>query len=663
MKRYLTLATLLCSVFLVSTFSLYCSPAPGDEASSEVVSEASQETPTGAESSTEKPATEESSNTEEPSTAPDESTPSDAAEPQGAEPAQDAGPEPSTEPTPDVPVEGPPTENTTPEKTGTTSTWTGGIRNFSSGRALDGVDVCVEQPKGTPCVTTNTKGEFQLPNVPDKQERIISFKKASYFPVHLTVGTEPARTQVSLGMLPSQTFGLLAAAVGKQLKPGMGHVVFQTFDDSLLTLSHTEGKLGVAGVDGPYYLNTAGQPDPRLTHTSGLGLMAFLNVPPGTQTFTLTSKLGLKCREYFAWPGSKANEFRTLVQADTLSYSYLRCRREIRVRGTVTDFTNSSRLAGVKVCLDLPSGTGVTCATTDAQGNFELTNVPESRRMMFSLEKTGYVKVLQPVALGQRSYLSLGMIPQAAVPLLVAATGNSALKPGTGIVLMSSFDHRSGTATGITMALQAAGAKGPYFISTSMVPDPKLQATTSAGVAFFIDVPPGEHVVTVTGLAQTQCSAYRAWTGSKPNEFVVSAVADAATYFSVSCARQATRKLGETCKQSDPSKPDYHDCVALHSCDQSGKCVAVADKHDACTTIQGCVPGSGCVGTGIAQASFCMQRCDPIRPDCPSGFQCINLNNNTGACFEECQQNTDCSAYSATACETPSSGAPFKICK
>jgi hypothetical protein len=95
--------------------------------------------------------------------------------------------------------------------------------------------------------------------------------------------------------------------------------------------------------------------------------------------------------------------------------------------------------------------------------------------------------------------------------------------------------------------------------------------------------------------------------------------------------RLPQRKMGEKCGANDLSKPEYHDCVT----------------------------GSLCIGTSTL-GFHCLQQCNPSAPTCNTGYRCLQLSVNSGACAQTCTDFSSCS-YGST-CTDPSSSLGYKIC-
>lgn len=66
---------------------------------------------------------------------------------------------------------------------------------------------------------------------------------------------------------------------------------------------------------------------------------------------------------------------------------------------------------------------------------------------------------------------------------------------------------------GASVALDVA-ATGPFYFAPDGTPDTSLTATSTAGIALFLDVPPGTHAVTVTHASMTCDVPTYVWPGT-----------------------------------------------------------------------------------------------------------------------------------------------------
>jgi hypothetical protein len=115
------------------------------------------------------------------------------------------------------------------------------------------------------------------------------------------------------------------------------------------------------------------------------------------------------------------------------------------------------------------------------------------------------------------------------------------------------------------------------------------------------------------------------------------------------------RNPGETCLQTSPDDPGYHDCVEGQKCNPySGVCEDVLPIHAECGGKGVCDDGTECVGSGSIGKYYCLALCTVgERGTCPDGFECLGVDPwdwTVGTCFQTCSEANDCTAY-GTVCE------------
>ncbi|TNE50755.1 MAG: hypothetical protein EP343_07150 [Deltaproteobacteria bacterium] len=537
--------------------------------------------------------------------------------------------------------------------------YTGLTRNFLDQKPVEGVKVCLEQPKitGQACATTSATGNFQLPEFIEGKEMLLSMEKTGYGKV-LHMQGRGQETHFTTGLLPSNMVPLFASLVGTQMKPGTGVIVVTTLTDTRTAAKGLTLSIDAKGAEGPFFLGTDGKPDPKLTGTTGAAIAFFVNVPPGVHTIKTTGEFFKGCLPYHAWEGTERNTFRAKVEGDALTYFSVRCERRAVVYGTASNFVDRTPLSGVKVCLEQPSIKSVKCATSNNSGYFLLSNVPLRSNMLFSIEKEGYMKMVQSIDIDQMTRFNPNLVPKQALPLLANAAGVQ-LKSGTGIVVVATHDRRGMAATDISMKLSATGAEGPFFIDSNGQPNTSLKGTSSLALAFFVNVPPGDHVVTTMGLHKQTCVALRAWPSTNLEEFKVKVQADTMFSLTVECTRERTRKEGESCLQTDSAKPEYNDCATDLICTK-GTCATTLKRYSACSASTPCSDNHSCGVATNGQQPYCFSHCNPDRQDCPSDSFCMAYLNNVGRCLKKCSSDADCGDYGSGSCNPLGS---VKICQ
>lgn len=174
----------------------------------------------------------------------------------------------------------------------------------------------------------------------------------------------------------------------------------------------------------------------------------------------------------------------------------------IAANGKVTAMKGKAPLAGVEVCVYQHAE--VPCATTNAAGTYFLPGIPAAVDGSLRFRKTGYLGILAPFRARTASLDDFEEM-MSADDAMALATAAGASDPGsatTGTIAMNVFTGPVNTSekrvAGATIELQPAVGKGPLYLAADGTVDPAAKATTAAGMAIFVDVPAGTHVVRIT---------------------------------------------------------------------------------------------------------------------------------------------------------------------
>jgi hypothetical protein len=180
-------------------------------------------------------------------------------------------------------------------------------------------------------------------------------------------------------------------------------------------------------------------------------------------------------------------------------------------------------LAGVRVCLEIPRF-GLPCATTGADGKFELGNIPPNRNLLIDAEavvsftKDGYLPTLRAFSVGEDNQTlpaQTRLFSTANAQALATSTGTSLPDENTAWVTLEFYQLNTTGATGISVfeepGLKLRGTAGvtvataPTLAKKALYPDATERvsatdagaaASSEAGSAVMLDVPPGEYTFT-----------------------------------------------------------------------------------------------------------------------------------------------------------------------
>lgn len=208
---------------------------------------------------------------------------------------------------------------------GATLTFTGTFIDYATSQAVAGVKVCVVEQKSVPCVTSDTAGKFTLPKAPAGQDITLSMTKTGYLTFHAAAGKNQLVTAYGMLMLDNTTVAGVAAALSTSVKSGKGHIV--------VTASGASGRM--AGVsfsltqsagEGPYYLDSTGNPSSSRTSTSSEGVSFVFNLDPGTYDLSWTSPTGKTCTLNSGWAGTTAASAKVKVAAGAATTVTVTCK-------------------------------------------------------------------------------------------------------------------------------------------------------------------------------------------------------------------------------------------------------------------------------------------------------------------------------------------------
>ena len=173
---------------------------------------------------------------------------------------------------------------------------------------------------------------------------------------------------------------------------------------------------------------------------------------------------------------------------------------------------------GAEVCV----GETDTCATSDAEGNLELT-VPADSEIELLASAEDYTPVLTPVTTGDenQSGVLVPLISEATVELLSGVLGTPYPPGENGIVALSVLvapveDANNGIA-GVTVTPDREAEV--YYLDENELPSYELTETTyPSGVGGMVEVAPGTWELTLGGTA-SNCIISAAWPGSSALAF------------------------------------------------------------------------------------------------------------------------------------------------
>jgi hypothetical protein len=170
---------------------------------------------------------------------------------------------------------------------------------------------------------------------------------------------------------------------------------------------------------------------------------------------------------------------------------------QIHFQVSFVDAQSGAALSDVQLCV--PGHDDVGCVTSDASGHVEL-DLPKDAELMLRCESPSHGPAYMTWALGKLDidagkFGLLAKNSQNTLLLLAGATDTANLGAIT-VNVYTDLVNRDERVPGGTATLSPATGIGPVYISDQKLPVPALTAMTVGGPALFVDVAPGDAVVT-----------------------------------------------------------------------------------------------------------------------------------------------------------------------
>ncbi len=176
---------------------------------------------------------------------------------------------------------------------------------------VPGADVCVDEPSGGDCGTSDAD-EVAVLDVPTDQNVLLRISHPTIFPALAPIyvsSDDEGRSDV-VDPYSTNLVAAVAATLGMSVDPTKGHLTFaadpgdSTHAGRMVTLldPDTEEPVSDANV---FYLDEANLPDPMADTTVGSGSGGFANAPPGE--YFVDSVFDEHCRIARGWKEEKAD--------------------------------------------------------------------------------------------------------------------------------------------------------------------------------------------------------------------------------------------------------------------------------------------------------------------------------------------------------------------
>lgn len=161
------------------------------------------------------------------------------------------------------------------------------------------------------------------------------------------------------------------------------------------------------------------------------------------------------------------------------------------------DAQNGNALEGVEICA--AGRDDVPCATSDANGAVQL-DLPANSELMLRCQSATHGPAYMTLAIGEddMDVGKFGLLAKTSQTLLMALSGAKDTKNHGTITVNVYTDlvKRDERVAGGSATVFPDTGKPAVYVSDSKIPDPSLQAMTLGGPGVFVDVPPGDAVVT-----------------------------------------------------------------------------------------------------------------------------------------------------------------------
>jgi hypothetical protein len=178
---------------------------------------------------------------------------------------------------------------------------------------------------------------------------------------------------------------------------------------------------------------------------------------------------------------------------------------------------------------------------TDSTGQYLLL-LPVGLHTKLRFEKMGFVPIIAPFELGRKPLVDsevLATDDEATALTKVVTAARPWPATDVGLIAVRTFTGPRGTIAtslaGATIALVEKAGKGPVYADAAGNPDLSLTATSSSGLAYFFDLPPGDRELEITHPGHTCDDHVWSWNGSMPQRTLVPVTAGALATPSINC--------------------------------------------------------------------------------------------------------------------------------
>jgi hypothetical protein len=188
----------------------------------------------------------------------------------------------------------------------------------------------------------------------------------------------------------------------------------------------------------------------------------------------------------------------------------------------------------VKVCSYDPIPANQICAQTDSTGAYIL-NLPPGN-LLLSFTKTSYLpSLLEYVSDGPNATLQGHTIVTLDDAMKWANALLSPIDTSKPILTVQANRSNGDRLSGATVSATSATGDGPYYLDDQGVPSKTLTATSTTGLAAWVNASAGDVEVTIKNASGTVCPPNHSWPGTMANTVLGRLVAGYSTSVGGTC--------------------------------------------------------------------------------------------------------------------------------
>lgn len=212
-------------------------------------------------------------------------------------------------------------------------------------------------------------------------------------------------------------------------------------------------------------------------------------------------------------------------------------KKTLTYTGRIVDALDSKPLAGAEVCITSPAGIG--CVTTNAEGTYTLSGLPQQTRVTATVKKApDYFPVNAAFITRTNDFTINAVLLQTALVELAFTAAGITLDTTRGAILVRAYDPAIGldsAVAGLTGEISPANSgDGPIYNSADSIPSNATE-TSSSGTWAVVNLEAGTYQVKTSGAGRT-CPGTFHWPGQAGASWVETPVlAGHVTYVYVDC--------------------------------------------------------------------------------------------------------------------------------